>query len=305
MQKENLYIYVIMLEKNRYFIHHADEKFPQNILLEFEIYHDFLKTYKPLYIIETIIEMDNLHLDRVVKDYMYIYGIDKVRGGSYTDIELSEEAESFIERELTDSVRQYPGIYSTSYDFIYKNYIIRNWKSEQELENEYTKLKNEFNKYQQEKYLLNEYTSNNLINETISNDIEELCDFCKMRGEDYSKVTKEIAEKYRDILPKLKFIIQKYGEKCENQNPYYNKYLNQFPEFFLDPFFYPYAFSPCPPHVTSFYDIYDFFEAIRYFADWMVCRIQEFQYDVDSYPYDIEWLYPRIFYVLDKTRENV
>jgi hypothetical protein len=38
--------------------------------------------------------------NNLTKDYMKIYGIQNVRGGSYTTVKLSEDIESLLEREL-------------------------------------------------------------------------------------------------------------------------------------------------------------------------------------------------------------
>jgi len=296
------YIYIIELEDNCYFIHHTTKKNSFMVLLEFEIYYDYLKIHKPIKIIETIEEKNEVHLDNVVKEYMYYFGYAYVRGGSYSDIDLTSEQEKFILRELTESVRE--NQHSISYDYIINNYLIRQWNSKEEIQTEYDKLKKEFDKYQQEKNKLDDIRGNGKITEYLLIEIQKLHDFCKIRGKDYKKVSDEYSKLYANIMPKIKHVLQKYinltTENIINVPEKYAKYKHIYPHFFLDPFFYKYDFSPFSPYTSNQAEIDLFFEAITYFTNWIICRIQELEFDVNSYNYDIEWLYPRIFFILER-----
>jgi len=302
---DELYIYVVKLEDNYYFIHHTTNKNSFAVLLEFEIYYDYLKIHKPIKIIETILEKNELHLDNVVKEYMHNFGYEYVRGGSYSDIELTCDQEKFILRELTESIRE--NKHSISYNYIINNYVIREWKSKEEIQTEYDKLKEEFEKYKQEKNKRDDIRGNVKITEYLLVDIQKIRDFCKIRGRDYKKVTDEYSKLYSNIIPKIKHVLQKYIELTSenfniNESKKYAKYKYIFPNFFMEPFFYKYYFSPLSPYATNNDEIDLFFEAITYFTNWILCRIQELEFDVNSYKYDIEWLYPRIFYVLDRCK---
>jgi len=302
-----IYIYVILLEDNHYFIHHTYKKSYDQVLLEFEIYYDYLKIYRPVRVLDVIQEKDELHLDAVVKEYMYNYGYAYVRGGTYTNTELSKTEESFILRELKETTREYPNRHIISYDYLLEKYINREWKSHEEFQQEYSRLKSEFAKYQQEKMrrdALEVYAPKKTITEIFIIELEKLRDFCRTRGKDYTKVSTEYTTLYANVLPKIRHVIQKYMDTCAFPCDKYAKYMNLFPHFFMDPFFYTYSFAPCPVYLTDVTEIDAFFEAILYFANWVVCRIQELTFDVNSYHYDIEWLYPRIFYVLKNNKMN-
>jgi hypothetical protein len=298
---EELYIYVVELEDKCYFIHHTSKKFAFEVLLEFEIYYDYLKIHKPIKIIETILEKNEVHLDSVVKEYMYNYGYAYVRGGSYSDIELTNEQEKVILRELTESVRE--NQHSISYNYIINNYIMREWQSKEEIQTEYNILKQEFEKYKEEKNKKNEIRGNG-ITEYLLVEIQKMHDFCKIRGKDYTKVTKEYSKLYANVMPKIKHVLKKYIELTDDfatNDSKYAKYKHIYPNYFLEPFFYAYYFSPLSPYATNTQEIDLFFESITYFTNWILCRIQELEYDVNSYKYDIEWLYPRIFYILERS----
>src|SRR5579862_9049816 len=60
----------------------------------------FTKMYKPISIIETIPDMGELDEDYYVKLYMLQYGMDNVRGGTYSSINLTSDQIKFLQQEL-------------------------------------------------------------------------------------------------------------------------------------------------------------------------------------------------------------
>jgi predicted GIY-YIG superfamily endonuclease len=58
------------------------------------------KKYKPLEVVEIMKNADPFDEDKKVKQYMMKYGIDSVRGGSYSRIKLTTCEINFIKREL-------------------------------------------------------------------------------------------------------------------------------------------------------------------------------------------------------------
>ena len=303
---EELYIYVLELVNEKYFIHHANQKNDEIILFEFEIYFDYLKIYKPLRISEIIKEEDELHLDNVVKNYMYKHGYENVRGGSYSEVELSKATQHFIERELTESIREYPNKHTYSYEYLVNNYIMRDWNRLEEIDIEHNKIKSEFQQYQQNKILLESVKKcgKQIINEYFSQQIKELYSYCKNRcylscGETYER-EHAFYLKYKGILPCIQHVLNIYMEKCEFPCQKFVNYMHKYPHFYLDPLFYSYSFSYIPTNIIE--NIDEIFEAINYFTNWVICYIQELSFINNSYGYDIEWLYPRILYILEKIK---
>ena len=83
-----LFVYVLKLEKDKYYvgktsnpIFRLDNHFKNNG-------SEWTKLYKPIKIIKLIPNCDNYDEDKYTKIYMDKYGIDNVRGGSYTSIKL-------------------------------------------------------------------------------------------------------------------------------------------------------------------------------------------------------------------------
>jgi hypothetical protein len=88
-------LYVIRLEDERYFIHvqSAETLYdanPDKIMNNCVLLYDYVKQYKPKEIADIVYQIDFLYIDRFVLNYMQMYGIDYVRGGSYTDLVLPE-----------------------------------------------------------------------------------------------------------------------------------------------------------------------------------------------------------------------
>jgi hypothetical protein len=83
-----VYIYVLKLQKGKYYIGKTSN--PQ-FRLESHFFSngsEWTKIYKPLQIIELIPNCDDYDEDKYTKMYMDKYGIDNVRGGSYTSVKL-------------------------------------------------------------------------------------------------------------------------------------------------------------------------------------------------------------------------
>ncbi len=94
-----VYIYVLKLENNKYYIGKTDNP---NIRLNAHFKcngSEWTKKYNPLEIIEIIPDCDKYDEDKYTKIYMDKYGIDNVRGGSYVKLELDTDTIKFLQKE--------------------------------------------------------------------------------------------------------------------------------------------------------------------------------------------------------------
>lgn len=82
-------IYVLKLQQNKFYIGSSDNVYKRIT----DHFHgkgsQWTKKYIPIDIIEVIPECDIYDEDKITKKYMFKYGIDNVRGGSYVTINLN------------------------------------------------------------------------------------------------------------------------------------------------------------------------------------------------------------------------
>jgi len=93
-------IYVLCLEGGRYYIGKTD-----NVIKRYQQHLSgnasaWTKKYKPVSLENTIENVSPFEEDKITKEYMSKYGIDKVRGGSYVEIELDDFQKETLNREI-------------------------------------------------------------------------------------------------------------------------------------------------------------------------------------------------------------
>jgi hypothetical protein len=95
-----VYIYILKLVDNKYYV--GKTKNPDiRIAKHFDNYGAYwTKKYKPIEIVELINDCDDYDEDKYTLKYMEKYGIDNVRGGSFSQIELTEESKKIINKML-------------------------------------------------------------------------------------------------------------------------------------------------------------------------------------------------------------
>ena len=92
-------VYVLQLEGGRYYIGASD-----NVTKTYEEHVNGLvtawtKMYKPV-LLDMVFDSIFADLDKITKEFMSDHSIDMVRGGSYTDVELSEKQVATLKKEI-------------------------------------------------------------------------------------------------------------------------------------------------------------------------------------------------------------
>lgn len=94
-------VYVLLCEKNRYYVGKTERHVKKRLEEHFSLNgSEWTRKYKPLRLVKKIPNADAFDEDKYTKLYMKKYGIDNVRGGAYTQLELPESTRSFLEREI-------------------------------------------------------------------------------------------------------------------------------------------------------------------------------------------------------------
>ena len=93
-------IYILKLENDKWYIGKSDN--PEKRFLQHKNGSGSAWTsrYKAVELFKVIENVSPFDEDKFTKEYMSIYGIDNVRGGSYTQIILPEEQKKLIQREI-------------------------------------------------------------------------------------------------------------------------------------------------------------------------------------------------------------
>ena len=100
MFNNKLSVYILKLKQGKYYVGKSI-----NPLKRFQEHLDgkgavFTKKYQPLNIEKIYENVCSYDEDKYVKKYMYKYGIDNVRGGSYCNDTLTEYEKILINKEL-------------------------------------------------------------------------------------------------------------------------------------------------------------------------------------------------------------
>lgn len=95
-----VFIYILQLELNKYYIGKTNNP---NIRLDSHFNSngsEWTKIYKPIKLYELISDCDSYDEDKYTLKYMEKLGIDNVRGGSFSQIELSDEQNKLINQMI-------------------------------------------------------------------------------------------------------------------------------------------------------------------------------------------------------------
>lgn len=305
-------IYVLQLEGERLFLYHSSHSTDHSnvqIMLEAEIYYDYLKKYKPISIITTIQINDIYDIDKYVKQYMTNNGIEYVRGGTYFQEILPDYLEKTLQSELeTVSLVNRPN--QEIINSLINNYAYREF-SKEEIQKENNKLTLNYQEYMKEKILLDKIKING---DQILGNIDWLRSTCsqnkiaydenKLKSYLFKVINNENKEKYKQVLNNLRTLYSIFKNEFIDHSQYY-KYKDcvytQYPQFIFDDFFYHWHRVSTKESIEKVEKICNIYEHI---TNIIINRMDEKKFDLESFDNNIEWSYSRAIYLLDKIKSS-
>ncbi len=101
---DKLYMYFVSLDDDKLFLYTDFKMDYENVLIVCEEKYDYVQKHKPRKVIFTLEINDLYDVDKYVKTFMHMFGIDDTRGGSYVDIDLPEYLKEAIlfEQKITN-----------------------------------------------------------------------------------------------------------------------------------------------------------------------------------------------------------
>ncbi len=97
------HIYILKLREGKYYIgktKNVEKRFNEHIAGNGS---GWTKKYKPISLIKSVVSTSYFDEDKYVKEYMAKYGIENVRGGTYSNIDLDANCISVLEKEIWHS----------------------------------------------------------------------------------------------------------------------------------------------------------------------------------------------------------
>jgi len=95
-----VYIYILKLEKNKFYVGKTNNPY-------FRLENHFSQNgsawtnkYRPIKVLELIPNCDDYDENKYTEIYMKNYGIENVRGGSYVQLNLNENTQKHLERNI-------------------------------------------------------------------------------------------------------------------------------------------------------------------------------------------------------------
>lgn len=300
---ESFYLYPLKLSNNKWFIYVTRE---QNIKAVYELSkyrYEYIYNNSPILSHECTKINDILEIDYFVKKYMRLYGIDKVRGGSYTSEILSIEEQNILLKEINQKFNNLDKPVDTTISE-YNN--ISDWSLET-IENRKKELLKKIETYyfDQEKYnmfMKKLYNTERIIERKILLDIEWLDQIIDQLINEYYKVNNDnimndeiyevpeiVINTYKNVRKIIIGLNKKFIEIYENEEYVYcsNEILEQMIQN-LDNLF---TITDYTININEIIINKEYvFRQLNYMYYCLINKKDEYEFDKNDYPENFEMM---------------
>ena len=316
-------LYIILLEDDKYYVYYTDTENHERIMMECIFISPFVKKYKPKKIIETLWCIDVFDIDKYVKKYMAVHGVNNIRGGSYQELKLSYYQQFTLGRELEFiSSHKNNSLYMEEKKryFIYHEVLHNNIINQEP--NEIDKYKEILHRYTETKKKLSnlqfyrDNTTSYFVEKNTIDRIDFLQSYIISRKFERGYHDPDMIKFYTELLPYLKHFVNiiENDDKCILTDYFDNEIekdeenemtiLVHHPEFIFDNIIY---FSKYHPEYNEKIVNEDYIEKANKLCEifkgmccWCLNRIDEYEFDLKCLPENIEWKTEMIDYITQK-----
>lgn len=292
-------VYALELSHKKWFIYVSSEHDIKDVYLKSQLQHEYIANHLPILSHNSTNIHDVLDIDYFVKKYMRMYGINNVRGGSYSNEILSSNTKEVLEKEINASFNDYNKCIDTSIDDYKKISLwsldkIKETKKELLRKQEMFTIDNEqYNTLQKTFHNSNNKISrqlivdfnwlNNTVNELINDYITVYQETNNIMDEEVYEVSSDIQDKYTSFKEKLYGLNQRFYETYEGENYLYstydeiNNYINTLEPFFL-------IIDEYIDFDSVVSNKYNVLRQVEYMIYSLINLLDEYTFDVNSYP---------------------
>lgn len=289
-------LYVIACKNGKYFIYCSTEKSEEDIRFHTKILYDFFTNNEMIHVVKRIENVKLNDVDNYVKKCMCKYGIENVRGGTYSEEELPD----YILQTLHDEMK------TIHYEIFYNdeiiNEIMETYDDDKQLSKNDLQKKIENCKKELKKYYTNFLKCKNMKifmkdNKLyyVSRDFLKELNWVRQNILEYDFLSLKNAHeknRYKNFINIIKHIIyvfiNYYKEKLdiEDEDVIYKNFIEEenivfvkHPEFMFDNYFYHHCANIDSSKILHAIHILQNIENI---CTYMINRIEELQFDVVS-----------------------
>lgn len=292
-------VYALELSHKKWFIYVSSEHDIKDVYLKSQLQHEYIANHLPILSHNLTNIHDVLDIDYFVKKYMRMYGINNVRGGSYSNEILSSNTKEVLENEINASFNDYNQCIDTSIDdykkiSLWSSDKIKETKKELLRKKELFTIENEqYNTLQKPFHNSNNTISrqlivdfnwlNNTVNELINDYITVYQETNNIMDEEVYEVSIDIQDKYTSFKEKIYGLNQRFYETYEGENYLYstydeiNNYINTLEPFFL-------IIDEYIDFNSVVSNKYNVLKQVEYMIYSLITLLDEYIFDVNSYP---------------------